>query len=80
MKSIGKLPVLRRLLLTADANGIRLAATDLESTSVHPTLDAKEFTERPETVDPATTVPPATMEGSRTSPFHARNSGEVAVF
>ncbi len=117
-----KLPMLRHLLLTADPEGIRLAATDLdhwletsisddgceplsflippeameaacradkgtlvsftpcggkrsrelrltlqtggiESTSVYPTLDAKEFPERPETMGTVTAVPPATMEG-----------------
>jgi DNA polymerase-3 subunit beta len=117
-----KLPVLRHLLLTADATGVHLAATDLdhwletrlgddgyeplrflippeamdaacradrgsivvftafggrrsrdlglciqsggiEATSVFPTLDAKEFPERPETMGSVTTVPPATLEG-----------------
>jgi len=116
------LPVLRHLLLTADANGIRLAATDLdhwletrvcddgceplrflippdamqaacradkgtqvsftpcggkrsreirlilksggiEATSVYPTLDPKEFPERPETIGAVTAVPPSTLEG-----------------
>jgi DNA polymerase-3 subunit beta len=117
-----KLPVLRHLLLTADADGIRLAATDLdhwletricddgyeplgflippdameaacradrgsivaftafggrrsrdlgltiqsggiEATSVHPTLDPKEFPECPETMGAVTAVPPSTLEG-----------------
>ena len=116
------LPVLRHLLLTADHNGIRLAATDLdhwletsisddgyeplrflippeameaacradrgsivaftafggrrsrdlgltiqsggiEATSVYPTLDPKEFPERPETMGAVTAVPPATLQG-----------------
>jgi DNA polymerase-3 subunit beta len=118
------LPVLRHLLLTADANGIRLAATDLdhwletwisedengheplrflippeameaacradkgtqvsfkpcgskrnrelrliiqsggiEASSVYPTLDPKDFPERPETMGAVTAVPPATLEG-----------------
>jgi DNA polymerase III sliding clamp (beta) subunit (PCNA family) len=117
-----KLPVLRHLLLTADHNGIHLAATDLdhwlesrisddgyeplrflippeameaacradrgsivaftsfggrrsrdlgltiqsggiEATSVYPTLDPKEFPERPETMGAVTAVPPATLLG-----------------
>lgn len=117
-----KLPVLRHLLFTADHDGIRLAATDLdlwletrvrddgfeplrflippdameaacradkgtqvsftpcggksnrqirltiqsggiEATSVYPTLDANEFTERPETTGLVTELPPATLEG-----------------
>jgi DNA polymerase III sliding clamp (beta) subunit (PCNA family) len=117
-----KLSVLRHLLLTADHNGILLAATDLdhwletsisedgyeplrflippeameaacradrgsivaftafggrrsrdlgltiqsggiEATSVYPTLDPKEFPERPETMGAATVVPPATLQG-----------------
>ncbi|TAE72791.1 MAG: hypothetical protein EAZ84_13850, partial [Verrucomicrobia bacterium] len=116
------LPVLRHLLLTADHNGIRLAATDLdhwletsisddgyetlrflippeameaacradrgsivaftsfggrrsrdlgitiqsggiEATSVYPTLDPKEFPERPETMGAVATLPPATLQG-----------------
>ena len=116
------LPVLRHLLLTADHNGIRLGATDLdhwletsisddgyeplrflippeameaacradrgsivaftafggrrsrdlgltiqsggiEATSVYPTLDPKEFPERPETTGAVTAVPPATLQG-----------------
>ena len=116
------LPVLRHLLLTADHNGIRLAATDLdhwletrisddgyeplrflippeameaacradrgsvvaftafggrrsrdlgltiqsggiEATSVYPTLDPKEFPDRPETMGTVTAVPPATLQG-----------------
>lgn len=117
-----KLPVLRHLLLTADHNGIHLAATDLdhwletricddgyeplsflippeameaacradrgslvaftafggrrsrdlglsiqsggiEASSVFPTLDPKEFPERPETMGALTAVPPATFQG-----------------
>jgi DNA polymerase III sliding clamp (beta) subunit (PCNA family) len=119
-----KLPVLRHLLLTADANGVRLAATDLdhwletricededgreplrflippeamdaasradkgtqvaftpcggkrsrevrlklqsggiETHSVFPTLDPKDFPERPETMGDVTVVPPATLQG-----------------
>lgn len=116
------LPVLRHVLLTADDNGIRLAATDLdhwletkvgddgiapqcflippeameaacradkgtpvafapsggkrsrelrlrlqsggiEATSVFPTLDPKDFPERPETMGDVTVVPPATLQG-----------------
>lgn len=117
-----KLPALRHLLLTADANGIRLAVTDLdhwletwisddgceplrflippdaleaacradkgtlvsftpcggkrnqqirlivksggiEASSVYPTLDPKDFPERPETMGAVTAVPPATLQG-----------------
>lgn len=116
------LPVLRHVLLSADADGIRLAVTDLdhwletkvgddgyeplrflippeameaacradrgsivaftasggrrsrelglgiesggiEANSVYPTLDPKEFPERPETMGVVTTVPPATLRG-----------------
>jgi DNA polymerase III sliding clamp (beta) subunit (PCNA family) len=117
-----KLQVLRNLLLTADSNGVRLAATDLdhwletwisddgceplrflispevmetacradrgsivaftpsggsrsrnlkltlqsggiESTSMFPLHDPKEFPERPETMGTVTAVPPTTLEG-----------------
>jgi DNA polymerase-3 subunit beta len=40
-----------------------LSSGGIESTSVYPTLDPKEFLERPETIGSDTTVPPSTLEG-----------------
>jgi DNA polymerase III sliding clamp (beta) subunit (PCNA family) len=43
--------------------GLTIQSGGIEATSVYPTLETKEFTERPETMGTITTVPPSTLEG-----------------
>jgi DNA polymerase III subunit beta len=43
--------------------GLTIQSGGIEATSVYPTLDPKEFIERPETVGIDTIVPPSTLEG-----------------